>query len=65
MANKAAAETDPKKRIPMYHELLTLLVDEGPYAMLVPGKVRGGHAPQHQGYQYFPLGYASPRSVSK
>ena len=37
MANKAAAESDPKKRIPMYHEIIKLLLDEGPYVMLVQG----------------------------
>jgi peptide/nickel transport system substrate-binding protein len=65
MANKAAAESDPKKRIPMYHELLKLLVDEGPYAMLVQGKVQVVTRANIQGYQYFPLGYAHLAPVSK
>jgi peptide/nickel transport system substrate-binding protein len=65
MANKAAAESDPKKRIPMYHELLQLLVDEGPYAMLVQGKVQVVTRASIQGYQYFPLGYAHLAPVSK
>jgi len=25
-----AAESDPKKRVPMYHEIIKLLLDEGP-----------------------------------
>jgi peptide/nickel transport system substrate-binding protein len=65
LASKAAAETDPKKRIPMYHELLKLLVDEGPYAMLVQGKVQVVTRPNIHGYQYFPLGYAYLHAVSK
>jgi peptide/nickel transport system substrate-binding protein len=65
LANKAAAESDPKKRIPMYHELLNLLVDEGPYAMLVQGKVQVVTRANIKGYQYFPLGYAYLAPVSK
>ncbi|HSC71547.1 MAG TPA: hypothetical protein VLH58_09350, partial [Candidatus Methylomirabilis sp.] len=65
LANKAAAETDPKKRIPLYHELLQLLVDEGPYAMLVQGKVQVITRTNIHGYQYIPLGYAHLLPVSK
>jgi peptide/nickel transport system substrate-binding protein len=65
LANKAAAESDPKKRIPMYHELLNLLVEEGPYAMLVQGKVEVVTRANIQGYKYFPLGYAYLAPVSK
>ena len=65
MANKAAAETDPKKRIPMYQDLLKLLVDEGPYAMLVQGKTQVVTRPNISGYQYIPLGYAHLAPVGK
>ncbi len=65
LANKAAAETDPKKRIPMYHELIQLLLDEGPYAMLVQGKTQVVTRPNISGYQYIPLGYAHLLPVSK
>lgn len=65
LANKAAAETDPKKRIPMYHELIQLLLDEGPYAMLVQGKIEVVTRPNISGYQYIPLGYAHLLPVSK
>ena len=65
MANKAAAETDPKKRIPMYQDLLKLLVEEGPYAMLVQGKTQVVTRTNISGYQYIPLGYAHLAPVSK
>ena len=65
LANKAAAETDPKKRIPMYQDLLKLLLDEGPYAMLVQGKTQVVTRPNIHGYQYIPLGYAHLLPVSK
>lgn len=65
MANKAAAEGDPKKRIPMYHDIIKVLLDEGPYAMLVQGKVQVVTRANIQGYQYFPLGYAHLAPVSK
>jgi peptide/nickel transport system substrate-binding protein len=65
MANKAAAESDPKKRIPMYHEIIKVLLDEGPYAMLVQGKIQVVTRANIQGYQYFPLGYAHLAPVSK
>jgi ABC-type transport system substrate-binding protein len=65
LANKAGAETDPKKRIPLYQDLLKLLLDEGPYAMLVQGKVQVVTRPNIHGYQYIPLGYAYLLPVSK
>ena len=65
LANKAAAETDPKKRIPMYQDLIKLLLDEGPYAMLVQGKVQVVTRPNIHGYQHIPLGYAYLLPVSK
>jgi peptide/nickel transport system substrate-binding protein len=65
LANKAAAETDPQKRIPLYHELIQLLLDEGPYAMLVQGKVQVVTRTNIHGYQYIPLGYAHLLPVTK
>jgi peptide/nickel transport system substrate-binding protein len=65
MANKAAAESDPKKRIPMYHEIIKVLLDEGPYAMLVQGKIQVVTRANIQGYQYLPLGYAYLAPVTK
>jgi peptide/nickel transport system substrate-binding protein len=65
MANKAAAESDPKKRIPMYHEIIKVLLDEGPYAMLIQGKVQVVTRANIKGYQYFPLGYAHLAPVTK
>ena len=65
LANKAAAESDPKKRIPMYHEIINLLLDEGPYAMLIQGKVQVVTRANIKGYQYFPLGYAHLAPVTK
>ena len=44
---------------------ITLLVEEGPYAMLVQGKVQVVTRPNIKGYQYFPLGYAYLHAVSK
>jgi peptide/nickel transport system substrate-binding protein len=65
MAAKAAAETDPKKRIPMYHDLIKLLLDEGPFVMLLQGKVQVVTRANIRGYQYIPLGYAHLAPVSK
>ncbi len=65
LANKAAAESDPKKRVPMYHDLVKVLLDEGPYAMLVQGKVEVVTRPNIKNYQYIPLGYAHLAPVVK
>jgi hypothetical protein len=45
--------------------MLQLLVDEGPYAMLVQGKVQIPIRTNIQGYAYFPIGYAKLAPVSK
>jgi len=65
LAKKAGSESDPKKRIATYQDLLKLLVEEGPYVMLVQGKIQVVTRPNIQGYQYFPIGYARLLPVSK
>ena len=65
LATRGGAETDPQKRIPIYQELLQLLVDEGPYVMLVQGQVEIVTRPNIQGYEYFPLGAARLLPVTK
>jgi peptide/nickel transport system substrate-binding protein len=57
--------TDPQKRIETYQKMLALLVDEGPYVMLVQGKVNVVTRPNVQGYTFFPIGYARLYQVSK
>jgi peptide/nickel transport system substrate-binding protein len=65
LAKKGDAESDPQKRIPIYQEMLQLLVDEGPYAMLVQGKVQIPIRANIQGYSFVPIGYARLALVSK
>jgi peptide/nickel transport system substrate-binding protein len=65
LATRGGAETDPQKRIPIYQEMLQVLVDEGPYVMLVQGQVQIVTRPNIQGYEYFPLGAARLLSVTK
>ncbi len=65
LTHRADAEQDPKKRAELYQQLLQLLVDEGPYVMLVQGKVNVVTRPNIQGYQYLPLGTARLFPVSK
>ena len=65
MAAKAAAEIDPQKRIPMYHDLIKLLLDEGPFVNLLQGKVQVVTRPNIKGYQYISLGYAYLLPVTK
>jgi ABC-type transport system substrate-binding protein len=45
--------------------LIQLLLDEGPYAMLVQGKVQVVTRTNIHGYQYIPLGYAHLLPVTK
>ena len=54
LAKQADAESDPQKRIPLYQQMLQLLVDEGPYVMLVQGKVQSSTRSNIQGYAYLP-----------
>jgi peptide/nickel transport system substrate-binding protein len=65
LATRANAELDPQKRIELYQQMLQLLVDEGPYVMLVQGKIEIVTRPNIQGYEYFPLGAARLLPVSK
>jgi peptide/nickel transport system substrate-binding protein len=65
LTHKADAEVDPQKRAVLYQQLLQLLVDEGPYVMLVQGKVQVITRPNVQNYSYFPIGYARLHQVSK
>lgn len=65
LTKKADSESDPKKRIALYQDVLKLLLDEGPYVMLVQGKIQAVTRTNIQGYQYFPIGYARLLPVSK
>jgi peptide/nickel transport system substrate-binding protein len=65
LTKKADSESDPKKRIALYQDVLKLLLDEGPYVMLVQGKIQVVTRTNIQGYQYFPIGYARLQPVSK
>jgi len=65
MTKKADSETDPQKRATEYQDLLKWLVDNGPYVMLVQGKVQIPVRNNVQGYSYFPIGDARLYPVSK
>jgi len=65
LANQAGAATDPQKRIDLYQQMLQLLVDEGPYVMLVQGKAPVVYRSNVQGWVYFPIGDARLFGVSK
>jgi peptide/nickel transport system substrate-binding protein len=65
MTKQADAEQDPQKRATDYQNVLSLLVDEGPYVMLVQGKVQIPVRKNVSGYAYFPIGYARLYPVSK
>ncbi len=65
LANKANSEIDVKKRIALYQDLMKLLLDEGPFVMLLQGKFQVVTRPSIQGYQYFPVGYARLLPVTK
>jgi peptide/nickel transport system substrate-binding protein len=65
LAKQGDAATDPQKRIELYQNMLKLLLDEGPYVMLVQGKVNVVTRPNVQGYTFFPIGYARLYQVSK
>jgi peptide/nickel transport system substrate-binding protein len=65
LANQANAATDPQKRIDLYQQMLQLLVDEGPYVMLVQGKAPVVYRSNVQGWVYFPIGDARLYGVSK
>jgi peptide/nickel transport system substrate-binding protein len=65
LANQANAATDTQKRIELYQQMLQLLVDEGPYVMLVQGKAPVVFRSNVQGWVYFPIGDARLYGVSK
>lgn len=65
LTNKAGAETDPQKRAALYQQVLQLLVDEGPYVMLVQGKAPVVTRANVQNWVYFPIGDARLYGVSK
>jgi peptide/nickel transport system substrate-binding protein len=65
LTRRADRSTDPVQRAAQYQDLLKLLVDEGPYIMLVQGGVSVGARKTVQGYEPLPLGYARLASVSK
>jgi peptide/nickel transport system substrate-binding protein len=64
-ARAADAEQDPAKRDKMYQDILTKLVEVGPYAMLVQGKTNVVVRPNVEGYEYLPLGTTRLFPVSK
>jgi peptide/nickel transport system substrate-binding protein len=65
LTNQAGAETDPQKRATLYQQVLQLLVDEGPYVMLVQGKAPVVTRSNVQNWIYFPIGDARLFGVSK
>ena len=65
MTNKANAEQNQQKRVAMIHDILRTLVEDGPYVMLVQGKVQVVVRPAIQGYEYVPIGTARVFGVSK
>jgi peptide/nickel transport system substrate-binding protein len=65
LANQAGAEIDPQKRATLYQQMLALLVEEGPYVMLVQGKAPVVTRANVQNWIYFPIGDARLYGVSK
>jgi peptide/nickel transport system substrate-binding protein len=65
LAKKGDAEVDPQKRAATYQQMLQLLVDEGPYVMLVQGKAPVVTRSNVQNWIYFPIGDARLFGVSK
>src|SRR5439155_5752637 len=65
LAHKSDAELDPQKRIDLLHQVYKQLLDDGPYVMLVQGKINVATRPNVQGYEYFPIGTARLFPVSK
>jgi peptide/nickel transport system substrate-binding protein len=65
LAKQADSAIEPGKRIEGYQKMLQVLVDDGPYVMLVQGKVQIPMRSNVQGYSYFPIGYARLYGVSK
>ena len=65
LAKQGDSAIEPGKRIEAYQKMLQVLVDDGPYVMLVQGKVQIPLRSNVQGYSYFPIGYARLYGVSK
>jgi len=65
LANKANAGTDPQQRIQLYQQMLQVLLDDGPYVMLVQGKAPVVTRSNVQNWVYFPIGDARLYGVSK
>ncbi len=65
LTNQANSEVDPQKRASLYQQVLALLVDEGPYVMLVQGKAPVVTRANVQNWVYFPIGDARLFGVSK
>lgn len=65
LTKRADAATDQQQRIALYQQLLQLLVDEGPYVMLLQPKTQIAVGPSVRGYSYFPLGNVRLYDVSK
>jgi peptide/nickel transport system substrate-binding protein len=65
LAKKGDAEVDPQARAGIYQQMLQLLVDEGPYVMLVQGKAPVVTRSNVQNWIYFPIGDARLFGVSK
>jgi peptide/nickel transport system substrate-binding protein len=65
LAKQGDAEVDAQKRAGIYQQMLQLLVDEGPYVMLVQGKAPVVTRSNVQNWIYFPIGDARLFGVSK
>ncbi|MDQ3811912.1 MAG: ABC transporter substrate-binding protein, partial [Chloroflexota bacterium] len=65
LAKQGDSALEPQKRIEAYQKMLQVLVDDGPYVMLVQGKVQIPVRVNVQGYSFFPIGYARLYGVSK
>ena len=65
LTKQADAEVDAQKRAGLYQQVLSLLVDEGPYVMLVQGKAPVVTRANVQNWVYFPIGDARLFGVSK
>jgi peptide/nickel transport system substrate-binding protein len=65
LTNQANAEINVTKRVSMIHSILQKLVDDGPYVMLVQGKIQVVTRPNIDGYVYQPIGTARLLHVAK
>jgi len=65
LARKGDQATDPEERRKYYHELIRLLLDEGPYVNVVQGKAQIAMRQNIDGYRYFPIGYVRLLPITK